>query len=144
MHPIKLLDIDVKILSLTVILSSLYWTWNLIHPLPLVEPSTQVAIRDEVQQVIIETIKEKHQTAQDIEFTKIEAESLSPREVLIHFKYSFRHVDEAEAIRSQIQGNVMIKLRTPHDGTAPQWEMGEIQKISSELEFERGSEILSK
>ena len=132
-----------KLTSLFIFLGSLYWSWGLIHPLPMINPEIQESIQNQIQIIISKAVQKRHQQAQDIRFKKIDSESLSDREILVTFDYEFRRpAPQKEGYtKSSIQGNVVVKLAHENPHSAPQWTLQELETLSSKVEFEQGSKI---
>ncbi len=137
-----------KLISLAIFSSALYWTWGLIHPLPLVHPDIQDAIQNQIQIIITQAVKKRHQDAIDIQFIHINSDSLNQKEILVTFDYEFRRPtidgDAQGHTRSQIQGSVNVTLSKAKYNSLPQWQLQNIETISSHVEFEKGSEITIK
>lgn len=132
-----------KLTSLFVFLGSLYWTWGLIHPLPMINPEIQESIQNQIQIIISKAVQKRHQQAQNIQFNKIESESLNDREILVTFDYQFRRPSKKEEgfTKSTVKGNVLVKLAHENAHSLPQWKLENLETLSSKVEFEQGSKI---
>lgn len=128
-----------KIVSLIVLIAVLVWTWSLINGARSGSAETHAGIQERMRELIAFTIKEKRPTAEGLEIHKLWTESISGRQIQVHFSYKFLDKSESgEIVETSVDGNAELDKQSSDNPEIEQWALTNVKINNDQLVFQEG------